>query len=45
MKNLIVVFIAAFIAQKSFAFDTTYKTTVSLAVEVIFSTSIISGTS
>ena len=45
MKNLIVIFIAAFIAQKSFAFDTTYKTTVSLAVEVVFSTAIISGTS
>ena len=45
MKNFIVLFIMAFISQKSFAFDTTYKTTVSLAVEVVFSSAIISGTS
>ena len=45
MKKIVLTLIVAFISQASFAIDTTYKTTVSLAAEVVFSTAIIFGTS
>ena len=45
MKKLLLLLTMIIMAQSTYAFETTVKTVSSVAVEVVFSTAIISGTS